>query len=683
MNVFPLVKIGAGVLLALAAGHAQSRAKNVILFLGDGAGVSSLNTASIYGYGRPQALYMQHMPGMALADTSTAREWVSDAAAASTAYATGVKSRNGVVSQTPDAERGVKDGANLKTILEYAEEQGLSTGIIANDDRTGVTIAAVAAFYSHTNNRQDSGGIFRQLLAPKFGDGVDVVIGTGRKWIGDQLNKSGFDMAAGIKASGYAHVETLDQFAKVDAGRKKVMALSDDTEFDMDRAVQLAIARLEKNPKGYFLVVFSDCHVPKTTTVVNRIIELDKAVRSATEAHRKDTLVLVTADHSFDLRLRGEALTETARDADPKKVMMAVALESQHTAEEVPLFADGPGAERVHGFVANTDVFHIMRAAFGWEKYQVEKRYPIGGDGGWDYISIDSHGRRIYASHDTQVEVVDADTGKHVGIIADTPGVHGIAFAVGLRRGFTSNGKENKVSLFDLDTLKVLRKIDVGKGPDGIYFHNSSNRVFTCNHGSHDITAIDASSGKVVGTVVLAGDGEQMVTGRDGLLYVNVEDTAEVVAFDPYTLAVRHRFPIGAGKTPTGLAYDPIRHRLFIGCRSQSMVVMDASDGRVIKSLPIGAGVDAAEFDRESQRIFISNGDGTLNIFRQTSDGGYEDAGSMKTEPGAKTMTFDPVTRKVFQPVAAFDMIPAAEAGGKPKRKIKPGTFSVLVVSPQ
>jgi len=683
MNVYRLIGIGASVLLTLASANAQSRAKNVILFLGDGAGISSLNTASIYGYGRPQALYMQHMPGMALADTSTAREWVADAASASTAWATGVKSRNGVISQTADAERGVKDGAILKTILEHAEEQGLSTGIISNDDRTGVTIGAVAGFYAHTNNRQDSGGIFKQLLSPKFGDGVDVVIGTGRKWIGDQLKKSGFDMAAGIKARNYAYVETLDQVAALDKGRARFIALSDNTEFDLDRAVQLAIERLEKNPKGYLLVVFSDCHVPKATTVVNRIVELDKAVRSATEAHRKDTLVLVTADHAFDLRLKGEALTETARDADPKKILLALSLESQHTAEEVPLFAAGPGSERVHGFVSNTDVFHIMRAAFGWEKYQVEKRYPIGGDGGWDYISIDSHGRRIYASHETQVEVVDADTGKHVGTIAETPGVHGIAFAVGLRRGFTSNGKENKVSLFDLDTLKVLGKIDTGKGPDGIYFDNASGRVFTCNHGSHDITAIDAASGKVVGTVALAGDGEQMVTGRDGLLYVNVEDTAEVVAFDPNTLAIRHRFPIGAGKTPTGLAYDPIRHRLFIGCRSQSMVVMDAADGHVIKALPIGSGVDAAAFDPESQRIFISNGDGTLNIFRQTLDGGYEDAGSMKTEPGAKTMTFDPVTRKVFQSVAAFDMIPAAEAGGKPKRKIKPGTFAVLVVSPQ
>lgn len=177
--------------LSLAATPAFGQAKNVILFVGDGAGVSSLNAASIYGYGKPQALYLQKMPHLALADTSTAKEWVSDAAASATAWATGYKGRNGVISESPTAERGVKDGEILKTVLEYAEERGLSTGIVANDDRTGVTIAITAAFYSHSNNRQASGDIFLQMLNPRFGNGPDVVIGTGRKWITDAVAQNG------------------------------------------------------------------------------------------------------------------------------------------------------------------------------------------------------------------------------------------------------------------------------------------------------------------------------------------------------------------------------------------------------------------------------------------------------------------------------------------------------------
>ena len=353
---------------ALAAAPAYSQAKNVIFFFADGAGVSSLNAASIYGYGRPQALYVQKMPYVALADTSTAKEWVTDAAAAATAMATGVKSRNGVVSQTPDAERGVKDGETLKTILEHAEERGLSTGIISNDDRTGVTIAAVSAFYAHSNDRQRAGDIFLQILNPKYGDGPDVVIGTGRKLILEQTAKSGHNIAMEIPAKGYTYLDSPDQVARLDPTKRRVIALFDDPEFDLNRAVEAAISRLSKNPKGYLLVVFSDCHLPNARRTLSRIVELDKVVQSTTEANKKDTLVLMTADHSYDLRIKGETLTETARSASPQQVVSAVSLESQHTAEEVPVLAAGPGAELFHGFISNTDIFHVMMSAFGWQK---------------------------------------------------------------------------------------------------------------------------------------------------------------------------------------------------------------------------------------------------------------------------------------------------------------------------
>src|SRR5438552_7201584 len=313
--------------------------------------------------------------------------------------------------------------------------------------------------------------------------------------------------------------------------------------------------------------------------------------------------------------------------------------------------------------------------------YKVVGRYPIGGVGGFDYISIDSSARRLYVSHGTQVEVLDADNGKTIGTIADTPGVHGAAIAAVFKHGFTSNGREHKVSMFDTTTLQLIKKIDVGRGPDGIYYDPKTKRVFTNNHGSHDITAIDASSGEVVGTVPAKGDGEQAIIGKDGLIYVNSEDTAEVVVFDPKSLEVKQRFPIGVAKTPTGLAYDPKTNRLFIGTREEpKMVVMDAANGKVITSLPIGSGVDFAAFDPTENLIFFACGNGTLNIYHEKSANEYEDAGAVKTQPSAKTMAFDPKTKKIFLTAAEYQQTPASDPSKRPQRTVKPGSFVVLVV---
>src|SRR5437870_3275198 len=317
----------------------------------------------------------------------------------------------------------------------------------------------------------------------------------------------------------------------------------------------------------------------------------------------------------------------------------------------------------------------------GATNYKVMGRYPIPGVGGFDYVMLDSSTRRIYVSHAVQVDVLDADTGKVVGTIPDTPGVHGVAIASSFKHGFTSNGRENKVSMFDPSSWQLSKKIDVGKGPDGIYFEPASKRVFTNNHGSHDISAIDAATGEVVGTVKAAGDGEQAVIGADGLIYVNSEDTAEVVVFDPKSLEVKKRFPIGVAETPTGLAYDAKTNRLFIGCRKEpKMVVMDAGTGKVIQSFPIGAGVDYAAFDPGTRLIFFSCGDGTLNVYHEKSADEYEDAGAVKTQPSAKTMAFDPKTKKIFLPAAEYQETPNADPSKRPQRSVKPGTFVVLVV---
>lgn len=317
----------------------------------------------------------------------------------------------------------------------------------------------------------------------------------------------------------------------------------------------------------------------------------------------------------------------------------------------------------------------------GGTGYRILTRYPVPGNGGFDYLMIDSAARRLYVSHGTQVDVLNPDSGKLIGTIPDTPGVHGIVIAPDFKHGFTSNGRENKVSMFDPATLQLIKKIDVGKGPDGIYYDPASKRVFTNNHGSHDITAIDAKTGEVIGTVKAEGDGEQAVIGGDGLIYVNSENTSEVVVFDPKSLEVKKRFPITVAKTPTGLAYDAKTKRLFIGCRAEpKMVIMDAATGKIINSFPIGRGVDYAGFDPQANLIFFSCGDGTLNIFHEKTPDQYEDAGAVKTQPSARTMAFDPKTKKIFLSAAEYVEIPATPPATRPQRSIKPGSFVVLVV---
>jgi len=315
--------------------------------------------------------------------------------------------------------------------------------------------------------------------------------------------------------------------------------------------------------------------------------------------------------------------------------------------------------------------------------YQLKTRYPIPGNQGWDYITIDSAGRRLYVSHGIRVNVLDADTGEQVGTIEDTPGVHGIAIARSLKHGFTSNGKEDTVTMFDIGTLSVIKKISVGKGPDGIYFDSGSQRVFTNNHRSHNISVIDAANGEVVGTVNVGGDGEGAATGRNGLIYVALEDKNEVAVFDPRTLNVKQRIPLTDIERPTGLAFDAKNDRIFVGGHNKIMLVLDGISGRKIASLPTGAGTDAAGFDPKNHRIFFSNGEGNLTIIRQRSADDYVSEGSVATQPSAKTMALDENTQAVFLPAANVISTPAADPAKKPTKAIVDGTFGILVMRNQ
>src|SRR6478752_631978 len=243
----------------------------------------------------------------------------------------------------------------------------------------------------------------------------------------------------------------------------------------------------------------------------------------------------------------------------------------------------------------------------------VIKTYKVGGEGGWDYLKADPDSRRLFISRAAHVIVLDMDSGKVVGDIPDTPGVHGIALANDLGRGFTSNGREGSVTIFDLKTLAPITKVQaVGENPDAILFDPATKRVFTFNGRSHNSTAIDAASGNIVGKIELGGKPEFGVSTGDGELFVNIEDKSELVALDPKELKVKSRWPLAPCESPSGLAIDKKNRRLFVGCDNKMMAVVNADSGKIITTLPIGDGVDANRFDSENKLAFASCGEGVL-----------------------------------------------------------------------
>jgi len=309
--------------------------------------------------------------------------------------------------------------------------------------------------------------------------------------------------------------------------------------------------------------------------------------------------------------------------------------------------------------------------------YHVVARYPVAGDGGYDYLTVDSAARRLYVSHGTRVEVLNADTGAVVGQIDNTKGVHGIAIAASLGRGFTSNGQADTSTVFDLKTLKTIGEVKTGKKPDFILYEPVTKRVFTFNGDSDDATAIDAAKAEAVGRVELGGGPEAAVHDGKGTVYVNLEEKAAVVQFDARTLTVKNTWPLAPCGTPTGMAIDNKHGLLFVGCRSKVMAVMDTHTGKVVTTLPIGAGVDAVAFDESNGTIFNSNGDGTMTVIHQDATDKYSVVENAETERYAKTLTFDPKTHKIFLSVAKRGEAPAGKKGGA----IVPGSFTILVVT--
>jgi DNA-binding beta-propeller fold protein YncE len=283
--------------------------------------------------------------------------------------------------------------------------------------------------------------------------------------------------------------------------------------------------------------------------------------------------------------------------------------------------------------------------------YHVIKKVTVPGTGGWDYVTVDEVGRRVYIAHATQVEVLDADTSELVATIPNTPGVHGVAIASEFGRGFITAGKSDSVIIFDLKTLKPLGEVKVGKKPDAIIYDPGTKHVFAMNGDSDNTTVINAADGKVVGTIDLRGGPEFAAADGKGNVYINLEEKAETVHIDSKTLKVLHHWPLAPGKTATALAFDPQTRRLFAGCRGgQLMVVLDADSGKVITTAPIGERVDAAAFDPATKLVFQSTGGGTISVFHQDSADKYTLLENLTTNPGSKTMGLDPQTHHLFVP---------------------------------
>ena len=315
--------------------------------------------------------------------------------------------------------------------------------------------------------------------------------------------------------------------------------------------------------------------------------------------------------------------------------------------------------------------------------YHVIKTYKLGGEGGWDYLTVDASARHFYISRGTHVIVLDADSGKNVGDIPDTPGVHGIALAPELGKGFVSNGREGTVTVFDIKTLVPIgSKIKVGENPDAILYEPATKRVFTFNGRSQDSTAIDAASRKVLGTIKLDGKPEFAASDAKGEVFVNIEDKSELTVIDPNKLEVKTKWPLAPCTEPSGLALDRKNRRLFVGCDNKMMAVVDADSGKVLATPAIGEGVDATAYDDETGLAFASCGEGVLTVVREDSPQKFSVVENVKTEPGARTMALDTKTHNVFTVTAKFGPPPAATADNPhPRRTILPDTFEVLVLA--
>jgi len=321
----------------------------------------------------------------------------------------------------------------------------------------------------------------------------------------------------------------------------------------------------------------------------------------------------------------------------------------------------------------------VVQAQAATPGYHVIHRINTGGEGGWDYITVDPEGNRLFVSRGTHAMVIDLGRDSVVGDIPNTGGIHGVALAPELNRGFTTNGRDTSVTIFDYNTLALIAVVKIpGRGPDAILYDPVTRRLFTFNGGTSNATAIDASNGTVVGTVDLGGRPEAAVSDG-GKAYVNLEDKSQIAVFDPKTLAVLARWPLAPCEEPSGLAIDHVHQRLFAGCGNKTMAIVDMRTGKVVASPAVGDGVDAAGFDPGTQLAFTSNGEGTITVVHEDTPDKYTVVQTVPTQRGARTMAVNPKTHRLYTVTAEFGPAPAPTADRpRPRPPMLPGTFVVL-----
>jgi DNA-binding beta-propeller fold protein YncE len=314
-------------------------------------------------------------------------------------------------------------------------------------------------------------------------------------------------------------------------------------------------------------------------------------------------------------------------------------------------------------------------------EYSIVNKFHVGGNGSWDYLTVDEAGARLFLSHSTIVQVVDLKTGQLAGTIEDTPGVHGIAIAQDLNKAFISEGQSNSVKVINLTTLAVIADVKIdGQNPDAIMYDQFSKKVFTFNGRSSNSTVLDAVTNAIVGTIALEGKPEFPASNGSGKVYVNIEDKSLISVIDVKTLKVEKSWPIAPGEEASGLALDNETHRLFAVCSNKLMVVIDALDGHVVTTLPIGNGCDGVKFDPGMKRAFSSNGEGTMTVVQEINKDSFKVVENVTTMSGARTLALDTKTHHIYMPTAEYNAATADNA--QQRRTMKPDSFLVMDIAP-
>jgi DNA-binding beta-propeller fold protein YncE len=311
--------------------------------------------------------------------------------------------------------------------------------------------------------------------------------------------------------------------------------------------------------------------------------------------------------------------------------------------------------------------------------YHVAQTHLLGGDGSWDYVVPDPSSHRLYIARQDRLMVVDEDSGKLLGEVHDVHGAHGTAIAKKTGHGFVTSSEDKSVVMFDLKTFKVLGRIPAAEDADAALFDAPSNRVFTLNGDAHSSTVIDPRSGALITNIDLGGKPEYGVSAGDGKVYVNLNDISEIIEIDAKTATIGRRWSTAPCKQPTPMAIDKVHHRLFSGCRSGVMAISDYQAGRVVAVVPIGTGVDGAGYDPAMGNAFASNADGTLTVIHQDSPDQYHVVQTVTTPVGSRNMGLDPTNHRLYVVSAKFGPAPA---GGKGKKPVLPGTFTLLTIEP-